>query len=71
MVLDLKLADRRALELYEEKFKEMCPGKNRDEGLALHIAEAEPSPRIIKNHYPLSLLPEDILDRTMVRGAHS
>ncbi|XP_050718718.1 sulfotransferase 1A1-like [Eriocheir sinensis] len=66
MMFDLKPLGGRAPESYQEKFREMCPGKNQEEGLSLHLVDAEPSPRLLKSHYPLSLLPKDILDRIKV-----
>lgn len=66
MMFDLKDLGGRGPETYQEKFKEMCPGKNQDEGLSLHLVEAEPRPRLLKSHYPLTLLPKDILDKIKV-----
>lgn len=71
MMFDLKPLGGRAPESYQEKFREMCPGKNQEEGLSLHLVDAEPSPRLLKSHYPLSLLPKDILDRIKVSYGHS
>lgn len=66
MMLDLKPLGGKAPETYQARFKEVCPGKNEEEGLILHLAEATHSPRLLKSHYPLGLLPKDILDRIKV-----
>lgn len=47
-------------------FDEVCPGKNQKEGLLLHLAEVMASPRLLKSHYPLTLLPKDILEKIKV-----
>lgn len=71
MMLDMEALGGRAPESWQEKFRELCLGKNQEEGLSLHLADAEPSPRVMKSHYPLTLLPKDILDRVKVRCVHS
>lgn len=66
MMFDLKPLKGVPTDSYMKKFNEMCPGKRWEDGLSLHLAEAEASPRILKSHYPVSLLPHDILDKTKV-----
>ncbi|XP_045124442.1 sulfotransferase 1A1-like [Portunus trituberculatus] len=42
-------------------FKKMCPGRDPKDGVFLQISELAPSPRTIKSHLPLSLLPQNLL----------
>lgn len=66
MMFDSKTLGGKAPESYQKKFREQCPGKNEKEGVTLHLADAEPSPRILKSHYPFTLMPKDVLDRVKV-----
>ncbi|XP_050693912.1 sulfotransferase 1A1-like [Eriocheir sinensis] len=66
IMFDLKTLGGKAPESYQKKFREQCPGKNEKEGVTLHLADAEPSPRILKSHYPFTLMPKDVLDRVKV-----
>lgn len=63
---DVKTLRGRALEIFQEEFNEVCPDKNQEEGLQLHLAEAMASPRLLKSHFPLALLPRDILEKIKV-----
>ncbi|KAK3871144.1 hypothetical protein Pcinc_023706 [Petrolisthes cinctipes] len=47
-------------------FKKMCPGKNVEDGIAIQCLDATPGQRVIKTHYPLDLMPPDLLDKTKV-----
>ena len=67
MMFDGKLLKGQPTPYYLEKFNETCPGKKWEEGLSLHLAEAAKSPRVLKSHYPLSLYPDDLLDKIKVR----
>lgn len=49
-----------------ESFKELCIGKNPDDGVNLQLAEAVPDPRTIKTHLPFSLMPPSLLDTAKV-----
>lgn len=71
MMFDPKTLGGKAPESYQKKFRERCPGKNEKEGVTLHLADAEPSPRILKSHYPFTLMPKDVLDRVKVSDGHS
>ncbi|MPC99566.1 hypothetical protein E2C01_094989 [Portunus trituberculatus] len=50
-----------------EKFEKMCPGGRVEDGVCLQILEASPGPRVMKCHYPFSLLPPDMLQSAKVR----
>ena len=67
MMFDLKTLNGMAPESFMKKFNEQCPGKRQEDGVSLHLIEVAASPRILKCHYPLTLLPQDILDKTKVR----
>ena len=67
MMFDLKPLKGEPTEAYMKHFNKMCPGKKWEDGLNLQMAEATKSPRILKSHYPLSLMPRDILDKMKVR----
>ncbi|KAK4320406.1 hypothetical protein Pmani_008715 [Petrolisthes manimaculis] len=47
-------------------FNKMCPGKSVDDGVAVQCVDATPGQRVIKCHYPLELMPPDLLDKTKV-----
>ncbi|XP_045132110.1 sulfotransferase family cytosolic 1B member 1-like isoform X2 [Portunus trituberculatus] len=49
-----------------EKFEKMCPGGRIEDGVCLQILEASPGPRVMKCHYPFSLLPPDMLQSAKV-----
>ncbi|KAK4307671.1 hypothetical protein Pmani_020580 [Petrolisthes manimaculis] len=49
-----------------EAFKKLCPGKKVEDGVVLQSLDAMPGQRVIKCHYPLDLMPPDLLDRTKV-----
>ncbi|MPC22910.1 Sulfotransferase 1C4 [Portunus trituberculatus] len=66
MMFDVMTLKGQPTKYYMKKFNETCPGKNWEEGLSLHLAEAAKSPRVFKSHFPLSLYPDDILDKIKV-----
>lgn len=66
-LLDLKVTDSSAIESYRKTFKELCPGKRKEDGIFLQQAEVAPSPRILKSNFALSLHSPDILDKAKVR----
>ena len=49
-----------------QRFKKMCPGRDPKDGVFLQISELAPSPRTIKSHLPLSLLPQNLLTTSKV-----
>ncbi|XP_063864878.1 sulfotransferase 1A1-like isoform X1 [Scylla paramamosain] len=49
-----------------EKFEKMCPGGRVEDGVSLQILEATAGPRVIKCHYPFSLLPPEMLQSAKV-----
>ncbi|XP_063864857.1 sulfotransferase 1E1-like isoform X1 [Scylla paramamosain] len=66
MMFDVETFKGQPPNYYLKKFNETCPGKKWEEGLSLQLAEVAKSPRVIKSHFPLSLYPDDILDRIKV-----
>ena len=66
MIVDAKTMGGVVSNPVMEQFKEMCPDRRVEDGVVLQIIEAMLSPRVIKDHYPLSLLPRDILQRAKV-----
>ncbi|XP_050726723.1 sulfotransferase 1C4-like isoform X2 [Eriocheir sinensis] len=52
--------------LPDQAFKEMYPNRKSEDGLFLLLAEDLPSPRLMKTHYPLTLLPKSILEKVKV-----
>ncbi|KAK3894514.1 hypothetical protein Pcinc_001767 [Petrolisthes cinctipes] len=61
----VKLEEVNVKSLYEA-FKKLCPGKNVEDGIGVQCLDAMPGQRVIKCHYPLELMPPDLLDKTTV-----
>ncbi|XP_063878075.1 sulfotransferase 1E1-like isoform X1 [Scylla paramamosain] len=66
MIFDSKSLGGSPIKPIAERFKEIHPGKEMDNGVMADILEALGSPRVIKNHFPFPLLPRDILDTIKV-----
>ncbi|KAK8405093.1 hypothetical protein O3P69_001583 [Scylla paramamosain] len=66
MIFDSKSLGGSPIKPIAERFKEIHPGKEMDNGVMADILEALGGPRVIKNHFPFPLLPRDILDTIKV-----
>ncbi|KAK8396057.1 hypothetical protein O3P69_005269 [Scylla paramamosain] len=64
MMFDLNIMDSVALDAYYKAFDKLCPGKRREDGVCLQLAEMTPTPRVLKNNFPLSLQAPNLLDRS-------
>ncbi|KAK3885658.1 hypothetical protein Pcinc_010144 [Petrolisthes cinctipes] len=61
----VKLEEIDVKSLYEA-FKKLCPGKNVEDGIGVQCLDAMPGQRVIKCHFPLDLMPPDLLNKTKV-----
>ncbi|KAK8396059.1 hypothetical protein O3P69_005271 [Scylla paramamosain] len=66
MMFDLNIMDSAALDAYYKAFDKLCPGKKREDGVCLQLAEMTPTPRVLKNNFPLSLQAPNLLDRAKI-----
>lgn len=77
--LDMVMVDRDLFRLSEAQptdpgkvtplakdFIERCPGKDPKDGMMLQMVEALKETRILKTHFPFSLLPKELLDTCKV-----
>lgn len=66
MMFDSVRIEEMNIECMFEAFRQMCPGQKEDDGIAIQCLEVTPGRRVIKCHYPLDLMPPDLLDKTKV-----
>ncbi|KAK3887240.1 hypothetical protein Pcinc_008636 [Petrolisthes cinctipes] len=66
MMFDTVKLEELNLESMYEALKKLCPGKNVEDGVGVQCLDAMPGQRVIKCHYPLDLMPPDLLDKTKV-----
>ncbi|MPC22904.1 hypothetical protein E2C01_015933 [Portunus trituberculatus] len=66
MIKDADITEWKLWNLCMEKFEKMCPGGKVEDGIYLQILEASAGPRVIRCHYPFSLLPPDMLQSAKV-----
>lgn len=50
------------------RYNKVCPGKGYLDGLYVALTAHSPSPRMIKSHLSLPLLPPDIMNQSKVRN---
>lgn len=65
MNFDIKCFEKMGLDSLYETFEKLCPGKQA-EGVCIQIIEAIPGRRVIKCHFPLQLMPSDVLQKAKV-----
>ncbi|KAK4288844.1 hypothetical protein Pmani_038157 [Petrolisthes manimaculis] len=66
MLLDAVKLEELHLKTLYKTLKKLCPGKNVEDGVGVQCLDAMPGQRVIKCHYPLDLMPPDLLDKTKV-----
>lgn len=66
MIFDTKPLGGLPMDSVAKMFEEIYPDRKMDNGVMADIIEATESPRVIKNHFPISLMPRDTLDTIKV-----
>ncbi|KAK4303106.1 hypothetical protein Pmani_024850, partial [Petrolisthes manimaculis] len=64
MNCDGRTLNEMQMEAFAEAFEMMCPDQKEEDGVSLQMLEAIPGKRVIKCHYPLQLMPKDLLEKT-------
>ncbi|KAK3862986.1 hypothetical protein Pcinc_031191 [Petrolisthes cinctipes] len=66
MNFDTKNFDDTGMAPLYEAFEKHCPGKKKEKGILIQMIETLPGRRVIKCHYPLQVMPSDLLQKAKV-----